>query len=408
MTRETESASSSLLLDGVMGLMSRQTLTPKRARESYLRLLLSTTGADVAWLIPTRKGRLQSEAALRVGDSPRQLPLEKAEKCLRQAEAVSVDHQESPAESIWRIQLRFDGRPQCVILLGGGDHDPFLESDLVTALPLLAFLEHSIALRGLLQGSRVELEELTRKSRQLAERNRRLFEELATHRERLESVSKGVIRMQEEERSKISRELHDGVGQALTALKINLDLLGVEVDDHLGPDSKQRFETTRGLAAECLKEIRELSRLLRPRMLDDLGLSATLRWLVRSFEERTGLKVELDDRTENRRFGADIETLVFRITQEALNNVVKHADAETARVGLRQSGGWMNLEITDPGRGFDPEGIEAGASRGSGLRGMQDRVSLAGGTFTLTSAPGEGTRLTVRVPPAADERGGQV
>jgi signal transduction histidine kinase len=155
------------------------------------------------------------------------------------------------------------------------------------------------------------------------------------------------------------------------------------------------------LAGQALGDARELSRLLRPPVLDDLGLGPALRWLVRTLGQQTGLQVALEVEVgEPARLAADLETLVFRVVQEGLTNVLKHAGVERAEVAVRVVGDRLELSIADGGRGFDPDETLVGsvADGGSGLRGIQDRVELFGGRFALRSGAGKGTAIEVAVP----------
>jgi two-component system, NarL family, sensor kinase len=233
----------------------------------------------------------------------------------------------------------------------------------------------------------------------LSTENARLLQRLAEGERRFRLISRGVLRVQEAERGRISRELHDGVGQSMTALKMQLELLeqsALEESSPLAP----RLAELRDLADRSLQEIRQLSHLLRPQMLDELGLVPTLRWLARTFHKRTGVQVELvhegmDDHTD-----PDVETLVFRVVQEALTNVAKHAKATSAEVLLRRSEDRVFLRVQDRGAGFEAGDVlgSTDEDRGFGLRGMRDRVMLFGGRFSLQSTPGLGTAVEVEVP----------
>ena len=204
--------------------------------------------------------------------------------------------------------------------------------------------------------------------------------------------------MQEDERGRLARDLHDGVGQSLTALKIQLELL--ERDAASGPvEHLRRLAGAREIAEGCLAEVRQLAHLLRPQMLDDLGLVPTLRWFVRTFQKRSGVAVELVTSVIDERLEADLETLVYRLVQEALTNVVKHARTASARVSLTADGSHVSLSVADRGAGFDvARALQAVDDAGFGLRGMRDRVQFFGGRFTLRSEPGEGTTIVAEVP----------
>jgi len=153
------------------------------------------------------------------------------------------------------------------------------------------------------------------------------------------------------------------------------------------------------LARQALDEIRELSRLLRPPVLDDLGLPAALSWLARSLEQRTGLAVALDIDGIDGELDPDLSTLVFRLVQEALTNVLRHAGVGRAEVAVRRTPRALELRVADAGRGFDAAAALAqGEADGSGLRGMRDRLELFGGRLEIASAPGRGTTVAATVP----------
>lgn len=193
---------------------------------------------------------------------------------------------------------------------------------------------------------------------------------------------------QEDERRRLARDLHDGVGQNLTALKHRLS----QAIDSLPSTSPAHamLESALALCADTLEDTRELSRLLRPPILDDLGLEAALRWLARSVGEGAALDIVLDLQPLPPLDG-DLQALVFRVAQEALNNAAKHSGAREVLVRLVARGGLLQLHVADDGRGCDPDVVLA--SGGSGLGGMRERPRLYDGRLELVSAPGEGTRL---------------
>jgi signal transduction histidine kinase len=242
--------------------------------------------------------------------------------------------------------------------------------------------------------------ELAEEARRIAAENARLLERLAGEERRFRLISRGVLRVQEAERGRISRELHDGVGQCLTALKLQLDLTLLAARAE-APALAERLEELRELAEQALQEVRQIARLIRPQMLDELGLLPTLQWLTRSLGERSGIAIELVHAGLDERLDPDVETLAFRVVQEALTNVVRHSAAPSASVSLAQAGGRLKLSVSDSGKGFDPAGVPAGdAGAGFGLKGMRDRVQLLGGHFAVTSSAGAGTRIEAEVPTA--------
>jgi signal transduction histidine kinase len=235
--------------------------------------------------------------------------------------------------------------------------------------------------------------------RDITRQNERLFQELIASERRFRGLARSVWNVQEAERRRLARELHDGIGQTLTALKQQLDVVEQSAGGLPGA-ARSRLRDAAELAAQALHETRELSRLLRPQILDDLGLEPALRWFTRTFAERTGISLEVDLVGLDGRLPAEIETLAYRVVQEALNNVGKHAGATRAQVLARREANELTLVVADDGCGFDPGAPEGD---GSGLRGMRDRVELFGGRIDVGSRPGLGTRISARVPCSVQE-----
>jgi two-component system sensor histidine kinase UhpB len=242
--------------------------------------------------------------------------------------------------------------------------------------------------------------EVVERVRRITTENERLFRQLIDGERRSRGLARAVWKVQEDERRRLARELHDGLGQTLTALKTQLERLARKADAPPA-DLAARLADAVELAGVALRETRELSRLLRPPVLDDLGLLPALTWLARNLEERAGLAVAVVAEDLERRLAPDLETLVFRLAQEALTNVLKHARTARAEVWVAQRGGWLHLRVADAGAGFDPAAAAADGAPGSGLRGMRDRVELFGGRFGVRSAPGAGTVVEVEIPLAA-------
>jgi two-component system NarL family sensor kinase len=261
-----------------------------------------------------------------------------------------------------------------------------------------------------LAGAADPLQELLARVDQVARDSQGLLQELAVSERRFRALAKAVWQVQEEERRRLSRELHDGLGQDLTALKNQLELLAREVgaaasNGRTADDVASRLTGAVELAARALHDTRELSRLLRPPILDDLGLVAALGWLGRTLGESAGLEVSLtcekdDGQPEDWRPAPDLEILVFRVAQEALTNVLKHSGVKAASVRLSRHADWLELEVADAGGGFDPQRTfdSTLGVAGSGLRGMRDRLDLHGGRLRILSTPGEGTRVQATVP----------
>jgi len=205
------------------------------------------------------------------------------------------------------------------------------------------------------------------------------------------------VNAQELERRRIARDLHDELGQQLTALRLKLD--------HVGHEAPGPLESSITEAKEIAKNIDEgvdfLAWELRPAALDDFGLIPALEKFAKEWSTYSGVAAEVTASTSaERRFDTAVETAFYRIVQEALNNVHKHADAKQAGVSLRTRRGKLVLVIDDDGKGFDPEDPSV-RSRGMGLVGMSERVQMIGGTLDIESAPGRGTTLFVKAPAAS-------
>lgn len=215
---------------------------------------------------------------------------------------------------------------------------------------------------------------------------RRAAEERAEeHAARLQALSNRLIRVQEEERGALARELHDQIGQLLTGLRFQL-----EAACEAAPSSPlgEALAITGGL----LCTVRDLTLQLRPRVLDDLGLGPALQWQARLFYGQTGIAVELDLALPPGRLMAEVETSAFRLVQEALTNVARHSGAKAALVTATADERTLHVEVADRGRGFDPAAARA-RHDSLGLAGLAERVRLAGGQFEIVSHPGRGTRL---------------
>ncbi len=206
---------------------------------------------------------------------------------------------------------------------------------------------------------------------------------------RLAALSQRLLEVSETERREIARELHDEVGQLLTGLLF-------KIEGHGARTAKNRKEEMKVIVNDLIDRVRDLSMNLRPPMLDVLGLLPALNWQIKRFEAQTGIHVRLHHADLDRRFGAQVELTAFRIVQESLTNVARHAGVKQAKVDVSANPVSLRVRIEDEGRGFDVEA--APAARSSGLEGMRERSRLAGGRLTIESAPGKGTRLSVELP----------
>ena len=204
-----------------------------------------------------------------------------------------------------------------------------------------------------------------------------------------------LIGAQEDERRVIARELHDEVGQVLTALQVELSLARRSLTANGQPI--QPLIEAQGLADGALASVRDLSQLLRPAALDDLGLPAAIDASLRGMARRHEIKVELSQMGMADRLAPETEIAAYRIVQEALTNVARHADAGHCRVRLMRLATVLHVEVEDDGAGFDPD-VTGREARGFGLIGMRERAALLGGTLKVLSVPGSGTRLCVELP----------
>ncbi|MDQ3057209.1 MAG: sensor histidine kinase [Pseudomonadota bacterium] len=222
-----------------------------------------------------------------------------------------------------------------------------------------------------------------------------LLERLQRNEREFRRLGRSVWQVQEDEQRRLARELHDGIGQNLTALKHRLSQLRDDDDAAQQARFRERIDTAIALCADTLEDTRELSRLLRPPILDDLGLEPALRWLARSLGESANLAITLEIEALPPLDG-ELQTLLYRVAQEAFNNASKHAQASNVLLRLIARDGRVQLQVVDDGRGCDPE--QALRSGGSGLGGMRERLRLYGGGLELHSTPGAGTRLRAIVP----------
>ncbi|HEX3450696.1 MAG TPA: PAS domain S-box protein, partial [Isosphaeraceae bacterium] len=229
----------------------------------------------------------------------------------------------------------------------------------------------------------------------IALHNSELYEENRVARERLEVLSRRLIRAQEDERRRIARELHDEIGQALTAVTVNLQ----SVDKRVAVQDDRVAECI-AIVDDTLGRVRGMALDLRPSLLDDLGLVAALQWYVERHARRTGMAGRFIADPEKLRAAPEIETACFRVVQEALTNTARHARATRFSVELLQHNGGLELIVRDDGCGFDPsESLERAAGGASlGLVGMIERIELIGGKIAFISAPGKGTEVQASIP----------
>ena len=222
---------------------------------------------------------------------------------------------------------------------------------------------------------------------------KRAVDALRDHAQRLRSLSHRLLHVQETERHHIARELHDQVGQLLTGLKLNLEIL-----QHSNADPAVAIlAEALDLINELTTRVRSLSLDLRPSMLDDLGLLPALLWYFDSYTKQAHVRVSFRHDGLDRRMAPDIETAAYRIVQEALTNVARHAGVDEAEVRCSARQTQLDIQVEDHGEGFDSEATLRSYTTG-GLPGMRERAALLGGHLTVDSTPGEGTRVIAEIP----------
>jgi PAS domain S-box-containing protein len=247
----------------------------------------------------------------------------------------------------------------------------------------LSLLDDLTALRRA-EDQRDYLLESERRARAEAEA---ALEQLRESHDRLESLSRRLVDIQEAERRALARELHDEMGQILASLRLRLE-----------GGTAQAAAEVQSILGELLERVRGLSMNLRPPTLDDLGLVPTLLWHFERYRAETGVQVEFQPRGSAGRFAPEVETAAFRIVQEALTNVARHARVTEVEVSLEARADGLELRIEDRGIGFELATARPGGS--GGLAGMQERARLLGGRVLIESAPGKGTRLVADLPGA--------
>ncbi|MBM4465404.1 MAG: PAS domain S-box protein [Chloroflexi bacterium] len=234
----------------------------------------------------------------------------------------------------------------------------------------------------------------------IAIENARLLDAINEHRTDLQKLSVQLLSAQEEERRRLSLELHDELGQALTAISFDLAAIEKELPPEPAPRIREILAETSLLVNEVDDQVRELALDLRPYMLDDLGLVPALRWYVNRYARRLNIEVEFEAIDVEERLPADMKTALYRVVQEALTNVSRHAQANRVSIRLERQESAVVAFIEDDGQGFDV-GKMAGPyprERGAGLLGIRERVTSLGGRFDIESHPGHGTRLTIEIP----------
>jgi signal transduction histidine kinase len=217
-------------------------------------------------------------------------------------------------------------------------------------------------------------------------------------RDQLRLLSRQLLSAQEEERKRISRELHDVIGQTLTG--INLRLASLKADTVMNTkDREQNITRAQELVAEAVNVVHQFARELRPAVLDDIGLIPALHTFMKGFKEETGIQVSLSAFAAIEHLKADQRIVFYRVAQEALTNVARHARASRVEVNIQKLNGAVCMKIKDDGKGLAAESARHGQkNKRLGLLGMKERLEMVGGQFTIQSVLGQGTTVTAQIP----------
>lgn len=246
------------------------------------------------------------------------------------------------------------------------------------------------------KGVRVDLgENSDERFDRLADTFNQMLDELDQNAQRMQNLSHLILRAQEEERHRLARDLHDEAAQALTSLLVHLRLL-----ERAGTaeEAQQRVHELRELTALALEDVRRVSVDLRPTILDDLGLVPALEWRVDEMNKGDGITATFTVSGVVTRLPRDMELVFYRIGQEALNNIGRHARAQNVEVSLAQNHTTISLVVHDDGAGFDPRNVVSDDRHGLGLEGMRERITMIDGQLEIESKPGSGTTVTAVAP----------
>ncbi|HEX3820402.1 MAG TPA: histidine kinase [Candidatus Sulfotelmatobacter sp.] len=265
-------------------------------------------------------------------------------------------------------------------------------------LGMLILVAISAAIIWLGEGRRRENEALHRAQGELEDHVKERTLELDAANHGLRELTARLMQLQDEERRRIARELHDSIGQNLAALTMNLTKVGAEIERL--SQSARTVNDSLTLAEEMHKEIRTVSYLLHPPLLDELGLASALRWYVEGFAERSKIQVDLDIPDDFGRLPQEMETALFRTVQECLTNIHRHSGSPVAAIHLARAAHEIHLKIEDRGAGISPEKLDevsSGGTPGVGIRGMRERMRQLGGSLAIQSAE-RGTIVEARLP----------
>src|SRR5690242_3057393 len=270
----------------------------------------------------------------------------------------------------------------------------------VDRVNFLAFLFAAAVILAIAEANVRERERLRSAAGELEEKVRERTEELDHANYSLRHLTARLLNLQDEERRRIARELHDNAGQALSALAMNLGAVAKDLDRLV--TTAATVADSASLVQEMSNDIRTMSYLLHPPMLDEMGLAAALRWYVDGFSERSKIAVELDCGQDLGRLSREVEIAIFRLVQECLTNIQRHSGSPTATIRIARHDGVVRVEVRDQGQGLSAQKREQmilGGTVGVGIRGIRERVRQLGGTLEISSdGIGAGTCILVRLP----------
>jgi signal transduction histidine kinase len=273
-------------------------------------------------------------------------------------------------------------------------------SNMVRSIGMLVFLLASGVIVYMGEARRRENERMRREQCSLEERVQERTAALDSANQNLRALSARLLQLQDEERRRFARELHDSVGQSLAGLTLNLSAVRTDIE-RLAKTANALSESE-AMVQEMSKEVRTISYLLHPPLLDEAGLASALRWYVEGFTQRSKIQVEAEFPDDFGRLSQELETAVFRVVQECLTNIHRHSGSRTAKVSIARFNGLVFVEVADRGKGIGPEKryeMETSGTLGVGLRGMRERILQLGGRMEIDSN-GPGTVVRVQVPVA--------
>ena len=265
---------------------------------------------------------------------------------------------------------------------------------------IFAFLFAAGVIVLIAEANRREKSRLQDAAGELEEKVRQRTIELDGTNQNLRQLTARLLNLQDEERRRIARELHDNAGQALSVLAINLGTVANDLGRLV--NTVHTVKDSASLVKQMSDDIRTTSYLLHPPLLDEMGLVPALQWYVDGFAKRSKIAVEFDCPQNFGRFPQEVETAVFRVVQECLTNILRHSGSPTAEIQVARSRGHLQVEVSDKGKGIPSEKqqeMESGGTVGVGIRGMRERIQQLGGTLEISSnGSGSGTRVVVRLP----------